>query len=121
MHLGGSEVALHNGANGNGTPGPPWEPVTIPAHSDLEHRMQDASPPRASVKGKPPASSQSPVAADQTGAPNCSGNVDDVKQMDTSLEEVDNDAEEEEDVEAELLEAVDAAEEAAHALRVKSR
>jgi hypothetical protein len=36
------------------------------------------------------------------------------------LEEVDNDAEGEEDAEAELLEAVDAAEEAAHALREKS-
>ena len=36
------------------------------------------------------------------------------------MDEVDNDAEGEEDAEAELLEAVDAAEEAAHALREKS-
>ena len=97
MHLGDSEVALHNDANGNGMPGPPRKPVTIPAHLDLEHRMQDASPLRASVKGKPPASGPSRVAAHQTDAPNCSGKTDDVQQMDTSLEEVDNDAEGEED------------------------
>lgn len=36
------------------------------------------------------------------------------------MEGVDNDAEGEEDAEAELLEAVDAAEEAAHALKEKS-
>ena len=118
---GDSEIALHNGANGNGTSGPPREPVAVPARSDLDHGMQDASPPRVSVKGKPPLSSPPPVAAhQQTSTPNGSSKADDVQQMDTSLEEVDNDAEGEEDAEAELLEAVDAAEEAAHALREKS-
>jgi len=53
-------------------------------------------------------------------APNGSSKADDTRQADNSLEEVDNDAEGEEDAEAELLEAVDAAEEAAHALREKS-
>ena len=61
MHPGNSEIALHDGANGNGTPSPPREPVTVPARSDLDHRVQDASPPRASVKGKSPASSPSRV------------------------------------------------------------
>jgi len=52
--------------------------------------------------------------------PNGSNKVDDVHPADTTMEEVDNDAEGEEDAEAELLEAVDAAEEAAHAMRDKS-
>lgn len=121
MHLGDSEVALRNGSNANGTPYPAREPVTVPAHSDLENRKQDASPPRASVKGKPLPSSPSPVAAHQICKPNSPGKVDDVQQMDTSLEGVDNDAEEEEDAEAELLEAVNAAEEAARALRERSK
>jgi hypothetical protein len=50
--------------------------------------------------------------------PNGSSKADATHQADN--EEVDNDAEGEEDAEAELLEAVDAAEEAAHALREKS-
>ena len=51
---------------------------------------------------------------------NGSSKTNDTHLADTSLEEVDNDTEGEEDAEVELLEAVDAAEEAAHALRGKS-
>jgi len=56
----------------------------------------------------------------QISTPNGSSKPDDIHQTDISLEEVENDAEGEEDADAELLEAVDAAEEAAHALREKS-
>ena len=56
----------------------------------------------------------------QISAQNGPSKADDIHQADITLEEVENDAEGEEDAEAELLEAVDAAEEAAHALREKS-
>lgn len=89
------------------------------ARPDLDHHMQNASPPRISDRGKTATSSPSPVGArPQINTPNGSNKADDTHQADNSLEEVDNDAEGEEDAEAEILEAVDAAEEAA--LREKS-
>lgn len=82
--------------------------------------MRNASPSRVPDRGNVPVSSPSPVGAHaQNGTPNGSNKVDETPQPDTSLEDADNDAEGEEDAEAELLEAVDAAEEA-HALRDKS-
>ena len=111
------ETTHHNGANGNGTPRTPQEPVVVRARPDLEN----ASPSRISDRGKPSVSSPSPVGSHpQISTPNGSNRADDIHPPDTGLEEVDNDAEGEEDAEAELLEAVDAAEEAAHALREKS-
>jgi len=93
----------------------------VRARSDLDARVENASPSRIPDRGKPPASSPSPVGSHpQTSTPNGSNKADDNHPPDTGLEEVDNDAEGEEDAEAELLEAVDAAEEAAHALREKS-
>jgi hypothetical protein len=56
----------------------------------------------------------------QIGTPNGSNKADDVHPADASLEEVENDAEGEGDAEAELPEAVGAAEKAARALREKS-
>ena len=81
--------------------------------------MENASPSRMSDRGGASGSSPSPVGP-RLSTPNGSNKADDIHPADTSLEEVDNDAEGEEDAEAELLEAVDAAEEAAHALREKS-
>ena len=121
MYPSDAETAHHNGANGNGVPRTPQEPATARGRSDSDHRVENASPSRISDRGKASASSPSPVGSHlQIGTPNGSNKADDVHPADTSLEEVDNDAEGEEDAEAELLEAVDAAEEAAHALREKS-
>lgn len=121
MYPSDAETAHHNGANGNGVPRTPQEPATVRGRSDSDHRVENASPSRISDRGKASASSPSPVGSHlQIGTPNGSNKADDVHPADTSLEEVDNDAEGEEDAEAELLEAVDAAEEAAHALREKS-
>ena len=84
--------------------------------------MENASPSRLSDRGRASGASPSPVGSHppRIGTPNGSNKADDIHPAETSLEEVDNDAEGEEDAEAELLEAVDAAEEAAHALREKS-
>ena len=118
MHPSDPESTHHNGTIGNGIPKMPQELVAVPARSD---HAQNASPSRMSDRGKASASSSSPVGpGPQTSTPNGSSKADDIHQADISLEEVDNDAEGEEDAEAELLEAVDAAEEAAHALREKS-
>lgn len=106
MYPNDSEVINHNGTNGDGTSRTPQEPATATARSDLDHRT---SSPRTPDRGKESGSSSSPVGA-PIGAQN--GKVDDTNQASNSLEEVDNDAEGEEDAEAELLEAVDAAEEA---------
>jgi len=93
----------------------------VRARSDLGPHTENATPSRIPDRGKKSASSPSPVGSHpQTGTPNGSNKADDIHTADTSLEEVENDAEGEEDAEAELLEAVDAAEEAAHALREKS-
>jgi hypothetical protein len=82
--------------------------------------VENTSPPRISDRGKPSTSSPSPAGSHpQISTPNGS-KADDAHPPGISLEEVDNDAEGEEDAEAEILEAVDAAEEAAHALREKS-
>ena len=109
------------GANGNGIPRTPQEPATAPGRLDSDHRTENASPARASDRGRTLASSPSPAGSHppRTSTPNGS-KAEDTHQADTGMEEVDNDAEGEEDAEAELLEAVDAAEEAAHALREKS-
>jgi len=116
-----SETTHQNGANGNGIPRTPQESATVRARSDLDHLVENVSPSRVSDRGKVSASSPSPVGSHpQISTPNGSNKADDIHPADTSLEEVDNDAEGEEDAEAELLEAVDAAEEAAHALREKS-
>ena len=90
--------------------------------SDSGQRVENTSPSRASDRGKASASSPSPVGSHPPliSTPNGSNKTDDVQPVDTTMEEVDNDAEGEEDAEAELLEAVDAAEEAAHAMRDKS-
>jgi len=115
------ETTHHNGANGNGIPRTPQEPATARARLDLGGRAENTSPTRISERAKPSPSSPSPVGSHpQIGTPNHSKKADDIHVADTSLEEVDNDAEGEEDAEAELLEAVDAAEEAAHALKEKS-
>lgn len=115
------EAVHHNKANGNGVLRTSQELVTAPTRSDFDRHAQNSSPSRVLDRGKVSASSSSPVGArPQTSTPNGSSKADDIHQADTSLEEVDNDAEGEEDAEAELLEAVDAAEEAAHALREKS-
>lgn len=83
--------------------------------------MRGEGPPRASDREKAPTSSPSPVAPHpRVGTPNGSRKADDIRKIVTNMEGVDNDAEGEEDAEAELLEAVDAAEEAAHALKEKS-
>lgn len=110
---GDPETAHQNGANGNSTPRTPQESITV--RSDSDHRAREEGLSRISDREKVPASSPSPVAHPQISTPNGSSKADDVHQADTSLEEVDNDAEGEEDAEAEILEAVDAAEEAAHA------
>ena len=125
MHQSDPDTVHHSGTNGNGIPrGIPrasQELVAVPTRSDLDHHVQNASPSRISDQGKASTSSQSPVGArPQSSTPNGSGKADGIHRADTSMEEVDNDAEGEEDAEAELLEAVDAAEEAAHALREKS-
>ena len=121
MHSSDPEAAPHSGSNGNGIHRTSQEVVTVPARSDLDRRVQTASPSRTSDRGKVSASSSSPVGArPHISTPNGSSKADDIHKTDISLEEVDNDAEGEEDAEAELLEAVDAAEEAAHALREKS-
>lgn len=115
------ENTHHNGANGNGAPKSPQKPAMVRARSDLDPHVENASPSRISDRGKASASSPSPVGSHpQISTPNGSNRADDTHPADISLEEVDNDAEGEEDAEAELLEAVDAAEEAAHALREKS-
>jgi len=109
-----------NGANGNGISRTPQKPASVRARSDSDHRVENASPSRISDGGKS-ASSPSPTGnPPPTGTMNGSNKGNDPHPTDTSLEEVDNDAEGEEDAEAELLEAVDAAEEAAHALKEKS-
>ena len=119
-HLSEPETPRHNGANGNGTPRTPQE-LVAPARSDSDHRAQNESPSRISDRAKALASSPSPTGTRPSiGAPNGSSEADDTHQADNSLEEVDNNAEGEEGAEAELLEAVDAAEEAAHVLREKS-
>lgn len=122
MNPSGPEIVHHNGANGNGIPRATQQeivPVTVPSHMDPN--VQNASPSRSSDRRKASTSSQSPVGArPQISPPNGSSKADDLHRADVSLEEVDNDAEGEEDAEAELLEAVDAAEEAAHAMREKS-
>jgi len=116
-----SETTHHNGTNGNGTSRAPQEPTIVRARPDIDARVENASPSRIPDRGKPPASSPSPVGSHpQISTPNGSNKAEDIHPPDTNLEEVDNDAEGEEDAEAELLEAVDAAEEAAHALREKS-
>lgn len=93
----------------------------VRARPDPDPGVENVSPSRISDKGKPSASSPSPVGSHpQTSTPNGSNKADDTHPPDTSLEEVDNDAEGEEDADTEILEAVDAAEEAAHALRDKS-
>lgn len=122
MYPSGPETPHRTGTNGNGIPRTPQEPPTARGRSDSDHRMEDASPSRISDRGRASASSSSPVGSHppRIGTPNGSNKADDTHTADTSLEEVDNDAEGEEDAEAELLEAVDAAEEAAHALREKS-
>ena len=115
------EPTHHNGANGNDTPRTPQEPAVVRARSDLGPHVENSTPPRISDRGKKSTSSPSPVGSHpHIGTPNGSNKADDAHPADTSLEEVENDAEGEEDAEAELLEAVDAAEEAAHALREKS-
>ena len=115
------ETPHRNGTNGNGIPRTPQEPVTVRARSDSDHRVEDATPSRISDRGRASASSPSPVESHpRISTSNGSNKADDAHSADTRLEEVDNDAEGEEDAEAELLEAVDAAEEAAHALREKS-
>ena len=90
--------------------------------SDSGQRVENASPSRTSDRAKPSVSTPSPVGSHppRISTPNGSNKADDVHPVDTTMEEVDNDAEGEEDAEAELLEAVDAAEEAAHAMRDKS-
>lgn len=120
-HSGDPETTRHNGANGNSTPRAPQEPATAPARSDVDHRGQNENPSRIPDRGKASASIPSTGGIQpRIGTPNGSSRVDDTQQTDAKLEEVDNDAEGEEDAEAEILEAVDAAEEAAHALREKS-
>ena len=102
------------------TPRTPQEPAVVRACSDQGPHADNSTPPRISDRGKKSISSPSPVGNHpRVGGPNGSNKADDVHQADTSLE-VENDAEGEEDAEAELFEAVDAAEEAAHALREKS-
>ena len=122
MHPSDPETTHRSGANGNGIPRTPQEPATVRGRLDSGHRVENASPSRISDRGKVSASSASPVGSHppRIGTPNGSSKADDVHPADTTMEEVDNDAEGEEDAEAELLEAVDAAEEAAHALREKS-
>jgi hypothetical protein len=121
MHTSDTETAHHSGANGNGIPRIPQELVTVQARPDLDHHVQDASPSRTSDRSKASASSPSPVGTcPQISTTNGSSKADDSHQADISLGEVDNDAEGEEDAEAEILEAVDAAEKATHALREKS-
>jgi len=114
------DTTHRNGVSSNGVPRTPQEPATVRERSDSDHHAENVSPSRISDRGKS-ASSPSPVGSHpQISTPNDSNKADDVHPADISLEEVDNDAEGEEDAEAELLEAVDAAEEAAHALREKS-
>ena len=114
------DTTHRNGVSSNGIPRTPQEPTTVREHSDSDHHAENVSPSRTSDGGKS-ASSPSPVVSHpQTSTPNDYNRADDVQPADTSLEEVDNDVEGEEDAEVELLEAVDAAEEAAHALREKS-
>jgi len=116
------ETIHNNRANGNGTPRAPQEPAMVRARLDSDPHVENKSPSRISDRGKPSASSPSPVGSHlQISTPNGPNKADDIHPPNTNLEEVDNDAEGEEDAEdAELLEAVDAAEEAAHALREKS-
>ena len=122
VHPSDPETTHRGGTNGNGVTMPPQEPATVRGRSDSGHRVENTSPSRTSNRGRASASSPSPVGSHppQISTPNGSNKADDVHPADASLEEVDNDAEGEEDAEAELLEAVEAAEEAAHALREKS-
>jgi len=122
MHPSDPETTHRGGANGNGIPRTPQESAPVRGRSDSGQRLENASPSRIPDRGKASASSPSPVGGlpARINTPNGSNKADDVHPADTTMEEVDNDAEGEEDAEAELLEAVDAAEEAAHAMRDKS-